>query len=74
MDVDLELSELIRRGWLSTLKERCRYGDLPLLKELVRRGVDPKTVRDSEGSTPLHIACRYVPLWSSITHSDSPLS
>ena len=51
----------------------CVLGDLDDLKERVRSGVDPKTARDSEGFTPLHIACRYVPLWSSITHSDSPL-
>ena len=55
------------------LWEACWLGELPALKERVRSEVDPKTARYSEGSTPLHYACGYVPLWSSITHSDSPL-
>ena len=46
----------------------CRWGDLPWVKKRVRSGVDPKTARYSNGSTPLHYACWYVPLWSSITH------
>ena len=69
------IHNVIRYGQGAIVRlSQWRFGELPRLKERVRSGVDPKTARDRySGSTPLHWACRYVPLWSSITHSDSPL-
>ena len=48
------------------LLDACRDGELEEVKSVVRRGCDPKTVKDYDGSTrPLHIACGYVPFYHS---------
>ena len=45
-----------------SLLRACVDGDLELLCHLVSQGCDPNNVRDSNKETPLHYACRYVPL------------